>query len=604
MDSTNESNKQVEGSYNENLSLIDTNINNLENYNEMCGIAFYVSSPESLAEIIHKKNESVCIQQNREIERIALSPITITTTPYSGKTKKQISSNCKVEDYIRMQNTHTTPNNKQMNMSSVSRVNEVPYEQSPEGSLQGIRQHLSFYSPNNLNNEFYSGTEPLNFNSNSGPNINNLNPAFNQNLHQTHMMITEQQTNTRNYTINNTNKNLITNENKNIVLSADSRLLSSDLEEKHYNDLSNKIFNTSNFKSKSNINPNKFSQENKNFNMDIDKFFKSINFVGGNKLSFSDKKNNQVNCTLTPNIYNNTTNTTSLNQLSFKKLNFDDIDIEDSFMDKDRENENFIDKENSPPLPRDNSKFSYNDPEINLKNLPIDINIEAGISHIVSNKGKIVEIPITVDFKFKDNFNMTAINSTSSLNENLLANCTKDYIILFNTSNLNVDNTYQIFKIIYDKISEGDRVFTNIFKLEKWLVKEDLKYILGVDDLNFKIIFESFLQETSLLNFIEIIKLINYLVDLSFEYHSNIFSIILINDVDEIPVEIDYLEEMKIVSEKLKTSKVNLLKNFTINCVLLDNGKIESLGNVKYVSFLNDLSMLCMGYFYAPKVTF
>lgn len=79
---------------------VDTNINNLENYNELNGLAFQMTH-EGIAEIISKIGDSSMIQE--EIGRIALSPITMTTTPYSGKTKKQISSTQKVEDYVRMQ---------------------------------------------------------------------------------------------------------------------------------------------------------------------------------------------------------------------------------------------------------------------------------------------------------------------------------------------------------------------------------------------------------------------------------------------------------------------------------------------------------------------
>jgi len=609
LDYTEDTNKLHEGSTNANLSLIDTNINSLDNYKEMCGIAFYANNPESLAEIIHKKNEVVTIQQNEEIERIALSPITITTTPYSGKTKKQISSNGKVEDYIRLQNTHTTPNNKHLNMSGVSRVNEVLYEQSPEESLHGIRQHLSFYSPHHTNTDFYPNNININTNQNTMTENNHLN-YFNQ--------INSNIQNDKNNLLGNSNKIFTNKENTPInVITYNTKSLMTKMEEKDkFNThntcneigISTKIFSTSNLKSNSNINPNKYHQGSKNHNLDIDAFFKSINFVTGNKLNFSDKKNSNLLNTTSNSAINNhqTTMTSSINQVSFKKLNFDDIEVDDSLQDKEKEHEYSSDKENSPPLPRESSKFSYFDPEINMRNIPLEINLEAGNSHIVSNKGKIVEIPITIDFKYKENPSISTLNNIgcnlNSLSENSYTSFTKDYIILFNTVSLNIENLYHIFKIIHDKISDGDRVFTNIFKSEKWLVKEDLKQILGVGELNQKISFENYLQDTSLLNFSEIVKLINYCVDLSFEYHSNIFSIILINDIDEIPLQIEYFEEIRTVSEKLKTTKVNIIKNFTINCILLDNGKIENMGNIKYVSFLNDLSMLCMGYFYAPKV--
>lgn len=86
-------------------STIDTNINNLENYNDMCGIAFHLTH-EGLADIINKKNDNISINLSEDIGRIALSPITFNHTPYSGKTKQQISSNQKAEEYFRLQSKY------------------------------------------------------------------------------------------------------------------------------------------------------------------------------------------------------------------------------------------------------------------------------------------------------------------------------------------------------------------------------------------------------------------------------------------------------------------------------------------------------------------
>jgi hypothetical protein len=86
-----------------NLTL-DTNINNLDNYSEMCGLAFK-TSPENLAKIINRQSQEKSMQTIVKEDmgrRIALSPIEMTTTPYSGKSR-QMSSNQKVEDYIKLQ---------------------------------------------------------------------------------------------------------------------------------------------------------------------------------------------------------------------------------------------------------------------------------------------------------------------------------------------------------------------------------------------------------------------------------------------------------------------------------------------------------------------
>jgi hypothetical protein len=87
---------ELDHSYNGNNSTIDTNINNLENYDELTGMAMHMSS-ENMVEIISKKDNSFY-----EDYRMALSPINLTNTPYSGKWKG-LSSNQKVEQFMKQQ---------------------------------------------------------------------------------------------------------------------------------------------------------------------------------------------------------------------------------------------------------------------------------------------------------------------------------------------------------------------------------------------------------------------------------------------------------------------------------------------------------------------
>ena len=90
---------------------------------------------------------------------------------------------------------------------------------------------------------------------------------------------------------------------------------------------------------------------------------------------------------------------------------------------------------------------------------------------------------------------------------------------------------------------------------------------------------------------------------------SNIFSVLLINDIDEINniKNGDYSSEINKILNKLESSKVNLLKYFSITSIILDNqGNIENpktktKSNVNFLSYLYDLSMMCMGFFYTPK---
>jgi hypothetical protein len=99
----------------------------------------------------------------------------------------------------------------------------------------------------------------------------------------------------------------------------------------------------------------------------------------------------------------------NFNKSEFKQLVFDNDDEAEVDM-----NEKDYDKENQPPVPRESSKYSYNENNVS----PLEINLEAGISHIVSDSSKLVEIPITVEFK---------------LTENICTTYGKDYIIVFNT---------------------------------------------------------------------------------------------------------------------------------------------------------------------------
>jgi hypothetical protein len=76
-----------------NNSTVDTNINNLENYSEIYNMAVHLSH-EGLIERVNKES-NVTFDEGR----VALSPIDMSNTPYSGKTK----SGQKVGDYFKMQ---------------------------------------------------------------------------------------------------------------------------------------------------------------------------------------------------------------------------------------------------------------------------------------------------------------------------------------------------------------------------------------------------------------------------------------------------------------------------------------------------------------------
>lgn len=151
---------------------------------------------------------------------------------------------------------------------------------------------------------------------------------------------------------------------------------------------------------------------------------------------------------------------------------------------------------------------------------------------------------------------------------------------------------FQLIQLVTFKFSHKDRLFTNILKTDKWLTKQDLESINQNNYLEC-------LQDSSILSVPEITKLVNFCVDLSFENNSNIFSVVLINDIEDLS-DSSYMDELKLVANKFKDTKVNLLKSFTINTIILD--KLQLSSNQSNLYFLNDLTMLSMGHIFCPKV--
>ena len=244
-----------------------------------------------------------------------------------------------------------------------------------------------------------------------------------------------------------------------------------------------------------------------------------------------------------------------------------------------------------------NSKFVQNEESFdensdrdneNIKN-NLEINISGGISHIISDKKKTVEIPITIE-----------INTINSIQ----ANYSKETLLIFNTNELNLEQILLILRIFNDKMGKDDKIYSNIFKSGEGLTKAHINYILEIKDNNYTEIF----KETEKINYEKISTLIEYAIDLSMNSLSNIFSILLINDIDEISsINGDYSSELNKILKKLESSKVNLLKYFSITSIILDNQgtiiepKNKTEKNINFLSYLYDLSMMCMGFFYTPK---
>jgi hypothetical protein len=154
---------------------------------------------------------------------------------------------------------------------------------------------------------------------------------------------------------------------------------------------------------------------------------------------------------------------------------------------------------------------------------------------------------------------------------------------------LNYENVFELLKLVLSKMNENDKVYTNIYMTDKWLTKPELFEFLNnsfIDCVN---------KSISFLNYQNILNLINYCLDVSNDIQGHMYSIILVNDMEE--VDEDYFEGLRFISNKIKETKVSLMRGFTINTLLLRNEKEN-----RSVSFFYDMCLLTMGYFYTPKV--
>jgi hypothetical protein len=199
-----------------------------------------------------------------------------------------------------------------------------------------------------------------------------------------------------------------------------------------------------------------------------------------------------------------------------------------------------------------------------------------GISHITSDQKKTVEIPLTIE--------LNIINSN-------VVDYTKDTLLMFNTSSLNLEQILQVLNIFREKMGKNDEIYSNIFKSVNGFKKDQIIYILNINDNNYHKVF----QEAERINFDKISTLIEYAIDLSMNSLSNIFSVLLINEMDMIDsLNGDYSSEIKKVIKKIETTKVNLIKYFSITTILLDdrgtalNPKRKNEKNINFISYLYD----------------
>jgi hypothetical protein len=93
-----------------------------------------------------------------------------------------------------------------------------------------------------------------------------------------------------------------------------------------------------------------------------------------------------------------------------------------------------------------------------------------------------------------------------------------------------------------EKLKVNDRVFTNIFKIDRWINKYELAEILNN--------FEAFLMiQESILNYSDLLNLTFFCIDLANDLNSSdIFSIILINELDEMNVNDNHQSQLNQIS--------------------------------------------------------
>ena len=348
------------------------------------------------------------------------------------------------------------------------------------------------------------------------------------------------------------------------------------------------------------LNNNRNINYNNNNSININNVKRKLTFLSETKTAdkINGKEQEKYDKNSTPN--NSIINMSNSNSITYSNnspYSLRNLDFNDVTNEEINEEDNEEDKENCPPLLKENSKFVQNEESFdensdrdneNIKN-NLEINISGGISHIISDKKKTVEIPITIE-----------INTINSIQ----ANYSKETLLIFNTNELNLEQILLILRIFNDKMGKDDKIYSNIFKSGEGLTKAHINYILEIKDNNYTEIF----KETEKINYEKISTLIEYAIDLSMNSLSNIFSILLINDIDEISsINGDYSSELKKILKKLESSKVNLLKYFSITSIILDNQgtiiepKNKTEKNINFLSYLYDLSMMCMGFFYTPK---
>lgn len=259
----------------------------------------------------------------------------------------------------------------------------------------------------------------------------------------------------------------------------------------------------------------------------------------------------------------------------------------------------YMDKENNPPIPRESSRFK----DTKEDSSPIEIDIELGISHLNSDQNlqRTLEIPISIDVKdCYDDIENIKNDSDSPL--------VKEYLIIFNTLSLDFDQIIEFLRIAAGKMNTEDKLYSNIFSNETWFKKGDLEYLINLEN---KL---PFFQNINYLNTEGIIQAIDFCVEISLENNSNIFSVIIINELKDFNAFNcnNVKEGLCKIAKKLNEKRVLMVKNFSINSIILKNCMvnypsledkiISESEKLKFINFFKELTNLTLGCNYIAKV--
>lgn len=277
-------------------------------------------------------------------------------------------------------------------------------------------------------------------------------------------------------------------------------------------------------------------------------------------------------------------------------LNFRRLQLEDdvSIYEQEEESSNFIPKESTRHI------IDHN----NHSNIVL-LEIESGISNInltSNNKNNIYEVPISIE---------VSLNKQNG-NEILLSNYPKYYLIIFNSKKIDIDCFIQTLTLMKYKISENDRVWTNILNKDivskEWLDRFDLENIILGYKNNPKLI-EDLLKNVNL-TYVEYMNIVNYVYEFSLDLvECPQFEVIFISDTDNIlkgdKYDKYYTQLLNLLNSLsnlnsgfIKSIKVNILALISLSEMESNKVSLSNYSSLEETLFLYDFTKAFNGIFY------